>query len=97
MLQVWDASSEAIITFSSSDILDDDMAYIVENNVLQHAVNTELNKYDNADLNIIYGSKIAEYKLPSSSDSDIKSLVKLSNGDTFSCKLLVCIYIIDFP
>lgn len=88
-MQVWDASSDAIITFSSSDILDDDVAYIVENNVLQHAINTELNNSNNEGLNIIYGAKIAEYTLPNSTDRNIKSMVKLSDGDTFSCKLLI--------
>ncbi|XP_037294244.1 ubiquinone biosynthesis monooxygenase COQ6, mitochondrial [Manduca sexta] len=88
-MQVWDACSDAMISFSSSEILDDDVAYIVENDVLLHAVNTELNKTNNKNLDIVYGAKIDSYKLPTSTDRELKSLVKLANGDAYSCQLLI--------
>ncbi|KAJ0173671.1 hypothetical protein K1T71_010820 [Dendrolimus kikuchii] len=88
-MQVWDACSDAMISFSSAENLDDDVAYIVENDVLLHAVNTELNTSENKSLNIVYGSRIAEYQLPSSGEMKPNSTVKLSNGDTYSCQLLI--------
>lgn len=78
-----------MISFSSAENLDDDVAYIVENDVLLHSINTELYNAGNKNLNIVYGSKIAEYKLPMTGDSKPNSTVKLVNGDTYTCQLLV--------
>ncbi|CAK1553898.1 unnamed protein product [Leptosia nina] len=85
-MQVWDACSDAMITFSSTDILDDDVAYIVENDVLLHAINTELSK-SATNVETVYQAKIAGYDL-SKSETDVNT-VKMSNGDTYSCDLLV--------
>ncbi|XP_049877817.1 ubiquinone biosynthesis monooxygenase COQ6, mitochondrial [Pectinophora gossypiella] len=89
-MQVWDACSDAIISFNSTDFLDDDLAYIVENDLLQHSINTELSKVQN--VHIVYGAKIADYELsktqPDSYDCT-GSKVKMSNGDTYSCQLLI--------
>lgn len=89
-LQVWDACSDAMITFSSTDILDDDVAYIVENDVLLHAVTTELNKSKNVDT--VYQAKIAGYQLSRSEDDE--NIVKMNNGDTYYCNLLVSHFLI---
>ncbi|XP_073950499.1 ubiquinone biosynthesis monooxygenase COQ6, mitochondrial-like [Choristoneura fumiferana] len=86
-MQVWDACSDAIITFNSAEILDEDVAYIVENDVLQHAVNTELTSSEIKNVEIIYGAKISGYELPTNNTTD--SLVKMNNGDVYSCRLLI--------
>ncbi|KAG7298001.1 hypothetical protein JYU34_018761 [Plutella xylostella] len=87
-MQVWDACSDALITFSSSEIMDDDVAYIVENDVLLHAVNTELKSPEVSNVNVVYGAKIANYELPKTA-SDSRSLVRMGNGDVYSCQLLI--------
>ncbi|CAB3245959.1 unnamed protein product [Arctia plantaginis] len=88
-MQVWDASSDAMISFSSAELLDDDVAYIVENDVLLHAVNTELHATHNDNVNILYNAKIAGYQLPTGTEKSNKSIVKMANGDTYTCQLLV--------
>ncbi|KAI8425113.1 hypothetical protein MSG28_006964 [Choristoneura fumiferana] len=92
-MQVWDACSDAIITFNSAEILDEDVAYIVENDVLQHAVNTELTSSEIKNVEIIYGAKISGYELPTNNTTD--SLVKMNNGDVYSCRLLVSNHVIN--
>lgn len=82
-MQVWDSCSEAIITFNSAEMLDDDVAYIVENDVLLHSINKELN---NTNVNIVYGARIQDYVLPK---PDGDSVVKMENSDAYSCKLLI--------
>ncbi|CAG4986741.1 unnamed protein product [Colias eurytheme] len=84
-MQVWDASSDAMITFSSTDILDDDVAYIVENDVLLHAINTELNK-SATNVDTVYQAKIDGYELTSAERND--TAVIMNNGDIYSCDLL---------
>ncbi|KAH9636603.1 hypothetical protein HF086_003421 [Spodoptera exigua] len=78
---------DAMISFSSSELLDDDVAYIVENDVLLHAVNKELLS-SKSNVNIVYDAKIAGYQLPNEDDA-IKSYVQMANGDTYTCQLLV--------
>lgn len=88
---MWDACSDAMISFSSAEMLDDDVAYIVENDVLLHAINSELSTTNNKNLNINYESKISGCTLPQE-DSNQRSVVKMSNGDTYTCQLLVSKY-----
>lgn len=89
-MQVWDACSDALISFNSSDILDDDIAYIVENDLLLHAINTELTSPEVKNVKIEYGAKISEYKLSSSDGkSTTDNLVKMANGDIYACELLI--------
>ncbi|XP_077300188.1 ubiquinone biosynthesis protein COQ6, mitochondrial [Arctopsyche grandis] len=88
-MQVWDACSEAMITFNH-DNLQKDVAYIVENDVLLYAVNEELNSADNCNqIEIIHNSKITDYELPGLRQGVQNSLVKMDNGETYSCKLLL--------
>lgn len=73
-------------------MLDNDVAYIVENDVLLYAINTELSKTNNHNLNIQYGSKVASYKLPHGEDPNQNSVVEMNNGDVYTCQLLVSIF-----
>nr|XP_032521539.1 ubiquinone biosynthesis monooxygenase COQ6, mitochondrial [Danaus plexippus plexippus] len=86
-MQVWDACSDALISFSSSEIFDDDLAYIVENDVLLEAINKELKSKDVKNVEIVYGAKIGGYEL-AKNDSP-KNIVKMSNGDSYICDLLI--------
>ncbi|KAJ2953215.1 hypothetical protein O0L34_g792 [Tuta absoluta] len=89
-MQVWDACSDALISFTSSDILDDDIAYIVENDLLLDSVSKQISQTKNVD--IVYGAKIAGYDLAKKQDdlqTQTKNLVKMANGDTYACELLV--------
>ncbi|XP_052744046.1 ubiquinone biosynthesis monooxygenase COQ6, mitochondrial [Bicyclus anynana] len=88
-MQVWDACSEALISFSSSDILDDDVAYIVENDVLLEAINKELKSNAIQNVDIVYGAKIAGYDSPKALGREMRNLVKMENGDCYSCDLLI--------
>lgn len=88
-MQVWDASSDAMISFNSSELLDDDVAYIVENDVLLHAINNELDSISGSNVKIIYNAKISDYQLPKEYTETPKTTVKMSNGDTYTCQLLV--------
>ncbi|CAG9789259.1 unnamed protein product [Diatraea saccharalis] len=89
-MQVWDACSDALILFNSSDILDDDIAYVVENDLLLHAVNTELTSSKIRNVQIVYGAKISDYRL-SKDDGKIAThnIVKMTNGDVYACDLLI--------
>ncbi|VVD01604.1 unnamed protein product, partial [Leptidea sinapis] len=87
-MQVWDACSDAMITFNSSELLDNDVAYIVENDVLLHAINKELTA-SGENVDIVYGAQIQGYKLPQSSDAGEDNVVMMSNGDQYSCQLLI--------
>ncbi|KAM3962512.1 ubiquinone biosynthesis protein COQ6, mitochondrial [Aphomia sociella] len=87
-MQVWDASSDALISFNSADIMDDDIAYIVENDLLLNAVNEELTSSNIENVNIVYGAKIAGYELPKDPKST-NNIVKMNNGDAYACDLLI--------
>lgn len=85
--QVWDACSDALISFSSREILDDDVAYIVENDVLLEAVNIELKSSSIKNVDILYEAKVTGYELSKSGSQG--NIVKMNNGDSYSCDLLV--------
>lgn len=68
-------------------MMDDDIAYIVENDLLLNAINAELATAKNLKIN--YGSKVAAYVLPTEEDPKPLSYVKMSNGDVYTCELLV--------
>lgn len=87
-MQVWDACSEAFITFDQ-DNLQSDVAYIVENDVLLHAVNKELEKPDNpTKVDVVHSAKISKYDLMvNNHNSDTK--VHMENGAVLTCNLLV--------
>ncbi|XP_050353848.1 ubiquinone biosynthesis monooxygenase COQ6, mitochondrial [Nymphalis io] len=87
-MQVWDACSDALISFCSSDILDDDITYIVENDVLLESINKEL-KSSIKNVEIVYGAKVIGYELSKGGHDSQGNIVKMHNGDTYSCDLLI--------
>ncbi|OXU21307.1 hypothetical protein TSAR_001509 [Trichomalopsis sarcophagae] len=83
-MQVWDACSDAMITFNE-DHLADELAYIVENDVLLHAVDTVLS--ERKSVKVINNAKVEDVVL-----SDIPGVnpsIHLQNGESFRAKLLV--------
>lgn len=70
-------------------MMDDDVAYIVENDLMLHAINKELLSTDNENTHIVYNAKIDSYQLPKEKYPSPKSIVKMANGDTYTCQLLV--------
>ncbi|XP_047536938.1 ubiquinone biosynthesis monooxygenase COQ6, mitochondrial [Vanessa atalanta] len=88
-MQVWDACSDALISFCSSDILDDDISYIVENDVLLESINRELKSSTIKNVDIVYGAKVVGYELSKGGHDSNGHIVKMHNGDTYSCDLLI--------
>ncbi|XP_046751090.1 ubiquinone biosynthesis monooxygenase COQ6, mitochondrial isoform X1 [Diprion similis] len=83
-MQVWDACSDAMITFNE-DHLADELAYIVENNLLLHAVSQQLSNKNSVDL--IYGAKADDISLPTTPGQD--AAITLQDGQRFGTKLLI--------
>lgn len=86
-MQVWDARSDAMIAFGGAAIAAD-MAYIVENDVLLHAVLEQLNSGDVArQVRVQNGSRIEAVELATGAGE--RGAVRLQTGEEFSCDLLV--------
>lgn len=83
-MQVWDACSDALITFNYDDMADN-ISWIVENDVLLSSVYRQLDSVQNVEIR--YGSRMEECALIR--DGAEKSTVRLSNGDRLQCELLV--------
>ncbi|CAL7949412.1 unnamed protein product [Xylocopa violacea] len=83
-MQVWDACSDAMIVFNE-DYLSEEIAYIVENDLLLHAVNKQLAEKEN--VNVIYNSKVENIILPKKLEENAE--VQLQNGTKYKAKLLV--------
>lgn len=83
-MQVWDACSDALITFNYDDMADN-ISWIVENDVLLSSVYRQLEAVKNVEIR--YSSKMEECGLIR--DGAEKSTVRLSNGDRLQCELLV--------
>ncbi|KAL7298584.1 hypothetical protein TKK_0008355 [Trichogramma kaykai] len=83
-MQVWDACSDAMITFNE-DHLEDDLAYIVENDLLLHAVDTILSGKNS--VKVINNAKIDDIILSNTTGAD--SRLHLESGESFRTKLLV--------
>ncbi|XP_055615462.1 ubiquinone biosynthesis monooxygenase COQ6, mitochondrial [Toxorhynchites rutilus septentrionalis] len=83
-MQVWDACSDALITFNYDDMAEN-IAWIVENDVLLASVYRQLEQVKNVEIR--YSSKIEGCKLIR--DGVDMSTVQLSNGDRLKCELLV--------
>jgi ubiquinone biosynthesis monooxygenase Coq6 len=86
-LQVWEACSDAMITFSHDDMVED-IAYIVENDVLLAAVNREIQKLA-GNLTVIYDAKIKGYELPQRHGKTSDVRVHLERGSSYTCSLLI--------
>lgn len=83
-MQVWDGVSDAVLVFKP-DGQDDDIAYIVENDVLLDAVGKILQTISNVQ--VVYESKISQCHLPEM-DQDFTQ-VELENGEKYTCNLVV--------
>lgn len=82
--QIWDACSDAMITFNE-DYLANEIAYIVENDLVLHAVDKQLK--EKSSVEVIYNAQVEDITLPAARGDD--TLIKLQNGKQFKAKLLV--------
>jgi hypothetical protein len=89
VLQVWEACSDAMITFSH-DGMAEDIAYIVENDVLLAAVNRQIQELT-GNLTVIHQAKIKECELPQRYGTANAVRVHLENGSSYTSSLLVSI------
>uniref|UniRef100_A0A6Q2XKQ4 Ubiquinone biosynthesis monooxygenase COQ6, mitochondrial n=1 Tax=Esox lucius TaxID=8010 RepID=A0A6Q2XKQ4_ESOLU len=89
-MQVWDACSDALITFDKEN-LQDEMAYIVENDIIVAALTKQLENLSD-HVRVQYKSKVVKYTWPKShqvEDSIPWVQVTLANGQTLQTKLLL--------
>lgn len=91
-MQVWDSCSDSMITFNNED-LNDNLAYIVENDVIQEAVKKCLPSSDT--LTIRYKTTAKSYTIPGITpgykelDQNCWVTVELVDGSKIKTKLLV--------
>lgn len=69
----------------NEDYLTKEIAYIVENELLLHAVNKQL--IDKENVNVIYNSKVENIKLPKTLEENAE--IQLQDGTKYKAKLLV--------
>lgn len=89
-MQVWDACSDALITFDKEN-LQDEMAYIVENNVIVAALTRQLQTLS-GQVEVQYRTKVVKYSWPRPfqvADSIPWVKMTLTNGRTLQTKLLI--------
>uniref|UniRef100_A0A3B5A032 Ubiquinone biosynthesis monooxygenase COQ6, mitochondrial n=1 Tax=Stegastes partitus TaxID=144197 RepID=A0A3B5A032_9TELE len=87
---VWDACSDALITFDKEN-LQDEMAYIVENDIIVAAITKQLEGLSD-NVQVKYRSKVVKYTWPmphQAADSIPWVQVTLANGETLQTKLLI--------
>lgn len=90
MMQVWDACSDALITFDKEN-LQDEMAYIVENDIIVAALTKQLDTLSD-NVRVKYRSRVVKYTWPMShqaADSIPWVQVTLASGETLQAKLLI--------
>ncbi|KAF4017635.1 hypothetical protein G4228_009260 [Cervus hanglu yarkandensis] len=88
-MQVWDACSEALIMFDKDNL--DDMGYIVENDVIMHALSKQLEAVSDR-VTVLYKSRAVSYTWPypfSMADSSPWVHITLGDGRTLQTKLLL--------
>ncbi|KAJ0009046.1 hypothetical protein NQD34_016461 [Periophthalmus magnuspinnatus] len=89
-MQVWDACSDALIIFDK-DNLEDEMAYIVENDVVVAALTKQLDSLSD-NVQVKYRSKVVKYTWPMPHQA-VESIpwvqVTLASGETLQTKLLI--------
>ncbi|XP_070834863.1 ubiquinone biosynthesis monooxygenase COQ6, mitochondrial [Chaetodon trifascialis] len=89
-MQVWDACSDALITFDKEN-LQDEMAYIVENDIVVAALTKQLDSLSD-NVQVKYRSKVVKYTWPMSHQA-AQSIpwvqVTLASGETVQTKLLI--------
>ncbi|XP_074663028.1 ubiquinone biosynthesis monooxygenase COQ6, mitochondrial-like isoform X2 [Tubulanus polymorphus] len=86
MMQVWDACSDAMINFDLGSG-DENLAYIVENDVIIEGIKRSFPKSDN--IKIQYSSQVKEYSFPESDANDRWVKIQLDNGDILQTRLLI--------
>ncbi|ELU12926.1 hypothetical protein CAPTEDRAFT_155426 [Capitella teleta] len=89
-MQVWDSSSDSMIAFNHKD-LSNDLAYIVENCIIQDAILKQLETIEDR-VSVKYDCRVQAYRLPSvnpNSDSQHLAEVHLSNGERLQTRLLI--------
>ncbi|ESP02270.1 hypothetical protein LOTGIDRAFT_224896 [Lottia gigantea] len=90
-MQVWESCSDALITFNNEDLCDN-LAYIVENDVILGAIMKRL-KATGDNVDIKFNTKATNYRFPGEKDENDhkESLVslELSNGQTLQTNLLI--------
>lgn len=89
-MQVWDACSDALIIFDKEN-LEDEMAYIVENDVVVAALTKQLDSLSD-NVQVKYKSKVVKYRWPmphQAVDSIPWVQVALASGETLQTKLLI--------
>ncbi|XP_034530910.1 ubiquinone biosynthesis monooxygenase COQ6, mitochondrial isoform X1 [Notolabrus celidotus] len=89
-MQVWDACSDALITFDKEN-LEEEMAYIVENDVVVAALTKQLGTLSD-NVQVKYRSKVVKYTWPmphEAAESVPWVQVKLANGESVQTKLLI--------
>ncbi|XP_055544998.1 ubiquinone biosynthesis monooxygenase COQ6, mitochondrial [Wyeomyia smithii] len=83
-MQVWDACSDALITFNYDD-LSDNISWIVENDVLLASVYRQLETVSSVEIR--YSTRMEECRLIR--DGADMSTVRLANGNRLKCELLI--------
>lgn len=89
-MQVWDACSDALITFDK-DNMEEEMAYIVENDIIVAALNRQLDTLSE-NVGVQYQAKVVKYRWPRShqaADSIPWVQLTLADGQTLQTKLLI--------
>lgn len=83
-MQIWDASSDASITFNHEQF-SSDIAYIVENDLILHAIYKELECCNKIEIKS--SSKVENVDLPRNGCHN--SNIQLNDGEVISCNLLI--------
>lgn len=83
-MQVWDACSDALITFNYDD-LSENISWIVENDVLLASIYRQLESVPSVEIR--YSAKLAKCELIR--DGAPKSTVQFASGEKLCCDLLV--------
>uniref|UniRef100_A0A8B9K8F9 Ubiquinone biosynthesis monooxygenase COQ6, mitochondrial n=1 Tax=Astyanax mexicanus TaxID=7994 RepID=A0A8B9K8F9_ASTMX len=89
-MQVWDACSDALITFDKEN-LQDEMAYVVENDVIVAALTKQLQTLSD-QVEVQYRTRVVKYTWPRPyqvADSIPWVQVTLASGQTLQTKLLI--------
>uniref|UniRef100_A0A3P9KD46 Coenzyme Q6, monooxygenase n=1 Tax=Oryzias latipes TaxID=8090 RepID=A0A3P9KD46_ORYLA len=87
---VWDACSDALITFDKED-LENELAYIVENDIVVVSITRQLDTLSD-NVQVKYRSKVVKYTWPMphhAAESVPWVQVTLANGETLQTKLLI--------
>ncbi|XP_022088641.1 ubiquinone biosynthesis monooxygenase COQ6, mitochondrial-like [Acanthaster planci] len=89
-MQVWDACSDASISFRNNQEMSPDLAFIVENDVTVDALNRQLEQLGNR-VKIQYNNSVREIKVPDQSVSNEDSWVQveLASGQVMKTRILI--------